>query len=86
VTRFEGHTSSVLSVALSPDGRWALAGALDRTVRLWELATGKAVWTFEGDDAAVRCVAFSPDGRRIVSAALDGTLRSWTLSGILPAQ
>jgi serine/threonine protein kinase len=36
--RLEGHTASVTSVALSGDGRLALSGSLDQTVRLWELA------------------------------------------------
>ena len=35
----EGHTSYVNSVALSPDGRFALSGSDDRTLKLWALPT-----------------------------------------------
>ena len=34
---FEGHTYSVESVAISPDGRWGLSVSWDTTLRLWEL-------------------------------------------------
>lgn len=40
-----GHTSSVNSVAFSHDGKYALSGGLDKTLKLWEVATGKEIRT-----------------------------------------
>jgi WD40 repeat protein len=39
LAKWEGHIASVTSVAASGDGRFAVSGALDQTVRLWELPT-----------------------------------------------
>jgi WD40 repeat protein len=44
----EGHTGGVNSLALSPDGCFALSGSEDKTLRLWDVAGGKCVRTFEG--------------------------------------
>src|SRR5262249_9758821 len=38
---FTGHSGPVLCVAISADGRWALSGSADKTIRLWEVETGK---------------------------------------------
>jgi len=35
--RFAGHTDGVRQAVVSPDGRYALSGAADRTLRLWRL-------------------------------------------------
>jgi len=76
---FEGHTDGVNSISVSPDGRWALSGSDDKTLRLWELATCQCVRTFEQHTGVVNCVAFSPDGRLALSAS-EGTLRLWELA------
>ncbi|HYT90139.1 MAG TPA: serine/threonine-protein kinase [Gemmataceae bacterium] len=37
VQRFAGHSAKIMSVAFSPDGRCALSGSMDSTMRLWKL-------------------------------------------------
>ena len=76
----EGHTAVVQSVAFSPDGRYALSGSRDTTVRLWDLATGEQLAVFTGHTHEVWKVAFSPDGLTGYSTSRDGSLRVWDLS------
>ena len=74
---FEGHTDYVDSVAFSPDGKFALSGSVDETLKLWEVDTGKCLRTFEGHIGSVDSVAFSPDGKFALSTSGDNTLKLW---------
>lgn len=76
----EGHTGMVDSVALSADGRYAVTGGSDRTVRVWDLSTGRLLRLLEGFGGTVRAVAFTPDGQNVVVAGDDQSVwvREWS--------
>jgi WD40 repeat protein len=74
-----GHTDSVMSVAVTPDGRYAVSASWDQTLVVWDLASGRAVRSLEGHTSGVAGVAVTPDGRCAVSASYDKTLRVWEL-------
>jgi WD40 repeat protein/serine/threonine protein kinase len=77
VSRCEGHLDWVRAVAFSPDGRLALSGSLDHSMRLWELMSGRELGRFEKHTGAVLAVAFSPNGRYAVSGGVDQTVHVW---------
>ena len=67
------------AVAISRDGRHALSGSYDRTMRFWDLATGEPVRTIGGHQDSVGAVALTPDGRHALSGSSDMTIRLWEL-------
>jgi WD40 repeat protein len=69
----------VRAVAITPDGRQAVSGAEDRTLRVWDLTTGAELHILTGHAAWVQVVAVTPDGRLVISGAHDKTLRGWDL-------
>jgi WD40 repeat protein len=77
---FKGHTSDVLSVCFSPNGRQALSGSGDKTLKLWDIGTGDCLRTFEGHTGYVWSVCFSPDGRLALSGSNDWTVKLWEVS------
>jgi hypothetical protein len=67
VATLNGHAGAVLQVAFSPDGKLLATGSADKTVKLWDVRTGKLKKTLSGHGAEVGAVAFSPDGKILAS-------------------
>src|SRR5262245_48517320 len=49
-----GHRSDVKSVAFGPNGRLLASGSQDKTVRVWDIASGKEIYTLQGHTGAVQ--------------------------------
>jgi WD40 repeat protein/serine/threonine protein kinase/tetratricopeptide (TPR) repeat protein len=78
VRSLAGHSGVVFAITFSPDGRYLASGDDDKTVRIWDCATGAELRTY-ADEAVAFGLAFSPDGQRIVSASGNG-LKLWSVA------
>lgn len=76
----KGHTGYVYSISISPDGETLASASYDKTIKLWEMATGKELATLKGHTEIIWAVAFSPDGKTVASGDGDstkGTIKLW---------
>ncbi|MEH2154905.1 hypothetical protein [Nostoc sp.] len=79
VRTLKGHLAAVNAIAISPDGTTLISGSDDRQVNLWNLKTGKWLYTFSGQAEAVLSVAISLDGQQIASGSVDRKISSWQI-------
>ncbi len=77
IRTLSGHSAEVLGCAISPNGQFIVSASADRTLKVWEVATGQELRTLSGHSDKVLGCAISPNGQFIVSASADRTLKVW---------
>jgi WD40 repeat protein len=98
VRQFDGHTGPVSSLAFTPDGALVISGSGwptgDRTVRVWEVATGKELRRFDtaampknpgksgGREAPgeIYAVTVTPDGVHAITGSTGGAVCVWEIA------
>ncbi|MCI0459173.1 MAG: WD40 repeat domain-containing protein [Gemmataceae bacterium] len=83
--KIEAHRDAITALAFSPDGKFVASGGQDNALCLWEVQTGKLLYTFDHEhgvdnphQGTVTALHFTPQGK-LVSAGRDNTLRVWAL-------
>ena len=70
---------NVSGLAVTPEGRWAVAGYGDGTARIWDLSANRLLRVLSGHADRILHVEVAADGTRAVTASSDGTARVWEL-------
>ncbi|ETO15679.1 WD repeat-containing protein [Reticulomyxa filosa] len=76
----KGHYDIVSSIRFSADGHKIVSASFDKTIRIWNIESGKQLQIFYGHTAVIYSVRFSTDGNSIISCAGDGTIRLWHIN------
>ena len=76
-----GHNHFVNDLSLSNDNNYVLSASWDRTLRLWNLKTGKCQSRFSGCPKEVLSCAFSSDSRQVLSSGFDNKVSLWNNKG-----
>src|SRR5260370_20996921 len=78
LTAYHGHTSTVYTVAWSPNGTRIASGGNDSTAQIWDARTGHRSVAYSGHTGTVYTLAWSPDGTRIASGRDDSRIQIWS--------
>lgn len=83
------HTAPIKRIDVDGAGRFLVTGSHDKTVRVWDLASGELLRTLrppigEGNEGKIFAVAITPDGELIAAGGLTGYL--WAAAMVAVAQ
>ena len=71
---WQAHTSTVATLAFSPDGRTLATGSWDGAIKLWDVESGALLWT-SWQTNNIQRLAFAPDGRTLASSGADAVIQ-----------
>ncbi len=80
VRSYIGHGEKINCLGVTTDGKLLVTGSHDRSVRVWDVTSGKPLFSFQGHTGQVTALAVRPDGRQAASGGDDGAVRLWPLS------
>jgi predicted NACHT family NTPase len=74
------NTSTIYSIAFSPEGKTFASGDGAHQIKVWDLKTGKCIKVLHSHNRMIRSVIWHPNGRTIISGSADSTVRYWDVA------
>ena len=62
-----GHTRSMMTVAITPDGKRIVSGSQSSRITIWDLETGEKLRILDGHTLFVNAIAITPDGKHAIA-------------------
>jgi len=73
----QGHTAEIISLSFNATGTHLITGSFDNTVMVWDVNTGKRVYTLVGHQAEISSAQFNFDCSLIATGSMDKTCKLW---------
>ena len=64
---------NIYGLGITPDNK-KLAAAVKNYVKVWDIASGKELWSKKGPNLDINAITISPDGRQVATANKEGTI------------
>jgi len=74
-----GHNAAIKAIAFTNSGKYLLTGSRDKTMKLWEVETGRELITYFGHESTINDISVSGDDKFILTSSADKTARLWEL-------
>ena len=75
-----GHQDVVRTLAVTSDGQYVFSASEDRTIRMWNIASGHGVRTYSGHAAGINVISISQDDAYLVTGSDDTTIMVWNIN------
>lgn len=79
---FGGHRGAITTLAIQPGNKHLVSGSRDNTFNIYDIQSGKIVFTGRDHVSAVTRVLFDPSGRYLMTSSLDKTIRIYDMDSL----
>ncbi|MBC1281095.1 hypothetical protein GNF10_35520, partial [Nostoc sp. UCD121] len=74
-----GHSDSIVTLAVTPDGKRLISASLDKTLKVWDLKSGKELFSLNGHNELICALTITSDSKQIICGSKDKTIKVWNL-------